>query len=293
MAGLPLYNGAAVGAQTRYSASRTGVAVGAGTRAYRLGQGRPAVAPPAAPSGATPPAGAVPAGGPGASGAPTWTPPPTGSYNPVRDTEVEEGERGLGQLEGDTATKRTRGTADYFTSLGEINRQRGQESQDYGTQQEALKRAFSQLAGKQESQADKYGVLGGGAGLASAAARSANQSREQQAQAQAHSRRTEQFDLNQGKLARELAPPDASNPLGGRYFQDLGTGLTNAQANQAFFAESQHRLAGQEAGERGWTPPPSVTPAGAPSGLASRVTRSPAGTVATGTATRAWRTRRR
>lgn len=291
-AGLPLYRGAAVGPQTRAARVGSGVAVGAGTRAYRLGMGRPAAAP-GAPSGAVPPPGAVPAAGAGASGAPTWTPPPTGSYNPTRDVEAEEGQRGLGQLEGDTATKRTRGIADYFTSLDSINRARTQENQDYGTQQETLKRAFSQLAGKQTEQANKYGVLGGGAPLAAAAARATNEGREAAAQAQAHTRRGEQFDLNAAKLARELAPPDAANPVGGRYFSDLSTGLTNAQSNQAFFEESQHRLAGQEAGERGWTPPPNLTASGAPSGLASRVTRSPAGVVATGTATRAWRTRRR
>lgn len=291
MAGLPLYNGAAVGPQTRYASSRLGVAVGAGTRAYRLGmRGAPT---PGAPAVVPPPHGAVPAAGAGASGSPTWTPPPTGSYNPSRDVEVEEGQRGLGQLEGEDRTKSTRGAADFATSLGSLNRQRAQEGQDYSTQQDALKRAFSQLAGSQESQADKYGVLGGGASLASAAARATNQSREQAAQAQAHTRRTEAFDLGQGKLEQELAPPDAANPLGGRYFQDLNTGLTNAQANQTFFAESQHRLAGQEAGERGWTPPPSLTAAGAPSGLVSRVARSRAGTVATGTATRAWRNRKR
>lgn len=280
MAGLSLYNGAAVGPQTRYYAQRTGVAMGPATRAYRQGY-RPAS--PAAPAGAVAPSGAAPAVRAGGASPGGWTPPPTGSYNPTRDVEVEEGGRGLGQLEGELGTAKTRDTADYFTQLGELGSQEGKENADYGTAKEALGRAFAQLGGKQTEQANSYGVLGGGALLQAAAKRASNQGLQQATADTAHGRNVEAINLARAKLAREGAPPDAANPLGGREFQDIGTKLTNAQSNQAFFAESQHRLAGQEAAERGYTPPPG------PSGVRSSFTRTPGGSVAVDGATRSAR----
>lgn len=246
MAGLPLYHG--FGAPAR-PAPRV-VAVGSGTRAWREGI-RPGVPHPAAP-----PPGAVPATGPGSSGAGAST-LPTGSYNPSRDVEVEEGQRGLRQLEGTIGTGRTRTADDFFASLKNLQTGLGNENSDFARQQEQLKRAFSILAGKQTEQANRYGVLGGGALLQSAAARAGNEGRESQQQTVAHQRRTDALNQEIARLFETSAPPDATNPLGGRAFQNFTTQLTNAQANQAFFGESQGRLAGQEAAERGYEPPPS------------------------------------
>src|SRR6185312_502602 len=126
------------------------VATGARTRAYRQGYrgaGEPIVPAPAGAPGAAP---ATPAA---AGGAPTWTPPPLGSYDPTRDVEIEQGEAGLGQLEGDLRTGVARDTSDYFNRLGAIQRAQAQEGQDYGRQKEALQRAYSALAGQQGERA--------------------------------------------------------------------------------------------------------------------------------------------
>lgn len=283
---LPLYRGAAVGPETRayqqsgglnsFTRSPAGtVAVGAATRAARLGlagpgaRPGPAAAPTAAPGGVP---GAVPAAGAGAA---VWTPPPTGSYNPTRDVEAEEGERGLGQLEGQLATSGSRDTADYFTQKGEIERTEGQQNTDFSKQQEQLAEAFKQLAGSQQEGANKAGVLGGGALLQAAAKRAVNEGKERATDTTNHERQIEGDELAQAKLAREGAPPETANPLGGRAFQDLNTQLTNAQSNQTFFEDAQHRLAGQEASERGYNPPaapaaPHVAPSGLPVVKSSR-----------------------
>src|SRR5215831_8155003 len=68
--------------------------------------------------------GAKPAAAPGVL--PAW--PASGSFNPQRELEVGEAERGLGEAEREGATTQTRLGNQYATSLGEIGRQRGEET---------------------------------------------------------------------------------------------------------------------------------------------------------------------
>lgn len=196
-------------------------------------------------------------GRPASPAAPPWSPPPlpTGSYNPQRDIETEESGRGLGQLEGELGTQRTRATSDYFTNQAEINRQAGQHTEDFNRAQQMLRQSYQRLGSQQEQGANKLGVLQGGALLQSAAKRAVNEGQTSEQQKTAYGRQQQATALELAKLAREGAPPDVGNPLGGRTFQDLLTKLTNAQANNTFFGESQQRLAGQEAAERGYVPP--------------------------------------
>lgn len=186
-----------------------------------------------------------------------WAPPPlpTGSYDPTRDIGVEESQRGLGQLEDQNSTSRQRASSDYATNVSEIGRRGQQRTADYQRAKDMLTQSFQRLAGSQEEGANQAGVLQGGAMLQAAAKRAANQAQQQGVADTGYQRGQQGDTLELAKLARENAPPDASNPLGGRTFQDLLTQLTNAQGNNAFYAESQQRLKGQEAAERGYTPP--------------------------------------
>lgn len=212
--------------------------------------GSPRVAAPAPRRAATPAAGSTTPSG-------TWTPPPlpTGSYNPERDIQTEESQRGLGQMEGELGTARSRDTADYFTQKAEIERGAANQKTDFEKAQQQLKQSYQKLGASQEQGANKLGVLQGGALLQSAAKRATNEGQESQTQKTNYQRQQDATSQELAKLAREGAPPEGANPLGGRSFQDLLTKLTNAQANNTFYGESQQRLAGQEAAERGYVPP--------------------------------------
>lgn len=178
--------------------------------------------------------------------------PPSGSFNPSREIEGQEATRGLQQAEGQIGTSRSRDTADYFTQLSEIGRGEGQRTQDLQRNLGLLKQSYERLGTAQQEQANKAGVLQGGALLQAAAKRSANEGQERGKMQTAFDRAQEADQLQRAKLAREGAPPDASNPLGGRAFQDLTTQLANLQSNNAFFQQAQQSLAAQEAAERGF-----------------------------------------
>jgi hypothetical protein len=242
---LPLYGGGgrAIGAAP-VGGPRPAVRPGAlprvvGVRAQPVSGAAPS---PAAP--ATPPAG-------------PWVPPPlpTGSYSPVRDVETQEATRGLGQLEGEVGTAQSRDTADYATQKAEIEKTAGQQTEDFNRAQQALAQSFQRLGAQQQQGANRAGVLSGGALLQAAMKRAANEGQQSAVQKTNYARQQEGTQIELAKLARELAPAEGANPLGGRQEQDLLTKLTNAQANNAFFGESQQRLAGQEAAERGYVAP--------------------------------------
>jgi hypothetical protein len=197
------------------------------------------------------------AGAPTAGGGSPWVPPPlpSGSYNPQRDIEIEESQRGLGQLEGEIGTARSRDSADFATAASEIGRREAQQQQDYSRAKELLGQSYQRLGVRQQEGANRAGVLTGGALLQAAAKRAVNQGTEQRAADTNYNRSREADSLELAKLIREAAPPDATNPEGGRQFQDLLTKVTNAQANNAFFQKSEHALEGQEAAEHGYVAP--------------------------------------
>ena len=227
--------------------------------------------------------GGAPAGGPSAGGGAPWVPPPLpgGSFNPQRTIEGEESNRGLGQTEGEIATARSRGAADFATAASEIGRKETQQEQDYNRAKELLGQSYKRLGVSQEEGANRAGVLTGGALLQAAAKRTANQATEQGAADTNYHRTREGDALELAKLIREDAPPDASNPQGGRNFQDLLTKLTNSQSNNAFFQKALQQLEGQEASERGYeapSPPATHTAAaGGPTVVARHTQPSSAG----------------
>jgi hypothetical protein len=91
------------------------------------------------------------------------------------------------------------------------------------------------LASQQRQQFQAHGLAYGGASLQAAAKRQANEAFDQQPIDLSRARLGEDTGLQLGKLALDLAPPDASNPLGGRRFQDRTTQLTRAQREDAQF----------------------------------------------------------
>ncbi len=199
---------------------------------------------------------------------------PAGAFNPQRQVEVEEANRGLEQLQGEDATAATRDVSDYNTALAQLQQSEQQQGADHATNLATIARAFQNLKTAQEQKDNAAGVVSGGALLQAAAKRSSNEGLETAKQNTAFERQQLADQAKAAELARELAPPPEAGSLdptelaqGGRKFQDIGTALSNAALNNAFFGESQNRLAGQEAAENGYVPPtaPLVRAAAAPS----------------------------
>jgi hypothetical protein len=79
--------------------------------------------------------------------------------------------------------------------------------------------------------------------------------------------------LQLGRLALDYAPPDATNPLGGRRFQDRATQLTRAQREDTAFGLDTGAEKMFQATQSGWIPPePPKKPRG--SGRGSRRARA-------------------
>lgn len=209
--------------------------------------------------GVAPPAPATP-----------WTPPsfpPTGTFNPQRELETGEGQRGLEQLEGTTATSEAQLRADYGTGTEGFNTSEKRSNADFSKALELLKESYTRLGTRQQEGANRAGLLQGGALLQAAAKREENEGKEKETKTTAHTRAIEDLNTRRAAFNRDFAPPDQANPLGGRRWQALTTALANAQGNQAFFRQGQQSLAGQEAAERGWpgysapaAPKPSASP---------------------------------
>lgn len=191
---------------------------------------------------------------------------------------VADVNQGFDRGSQDLGTARTRAEQDYQRNVGELTRR------------------YGQLGTSQRQQQGRAGVMRGGAMLQAAAKRDANQAYDQQPldtgyqrfgqdNAQSLSRLTENRDtslgrlgqdhqtgigmldratgrlnedtsLGLGDLALKMAPPDASNPFGGRSFQDRTTTLTRGQRENQFFGQDVGAARFYQAAGAGWTPPP-------------------------------------
>lgn len=211
-----------------------------------------------------------------------WTPyvpppPPAGSYDPALDAQGYAAQRGLLDLEQDIRTANTRGTVDYGLSRDDITRQRdrgffdldtarSRGDEDYRRNIEMLQRSYQQLGNRQSQQMRTQGVARGGAALQAASKRQANQAIDRQPidtnyqrfsadNRLARTRLGEDSDLAFGRLALMSAPPDASNPFGGREFQDRTTQLTRAQREGSAFGLDLNAQRYYQAAGAGWMPP--------------------------------------
>jgi hypothetical protein len=191
--------------------------------------------------------------------------------------------------------------------------------EDYNRNVQMLTRQYSQLGDSQRQQQSRAGVLRGGAMLQAAAKRTANQAIDRQPLDTSYGRtattsRTQtrlgaDHTTTLGRLGEDrttalgqldtagqadgrghrpgvraagadVAPPDASNPFGGRSFQDRTTQLTRAQReNTAFGLDAAGQRAYQAAGA-GWVPPGRGEPGGMPA-TSSSTRRAVIGSVVT------------
>lgn len=189
------------------------------------------------------------------------SPLPAGLFNPQREIEVEEANRGLQQLTGEAGTSSTRDFTDYNTALAALSQQEANQKTDLNTNLATIKKGYTQLASKQQQSANAAGAVSGGALLQGEAKRAANEGTDTAAQNTSYEREQQANVDKRAELALNGAPPPEPASLdpsvlaqGGREYQDLGTKLQNANLNNAFFGESQQRLSGQEAAENGYTP---------------------------------------
>lgn len=199
-------------------------------------------------------------------------------YQRGYDRSVADVNRGFGRNIRDLDTSGARGAEDYSRSV------------------EGLLRRYGQLATSQRQQQARAGVVRGGAMLQAAAKRAQNQAldrqpldtsyqRFQQDQATQRGRLGEDRDLTlgrlgedrstafsrfdvtgqriredadtaRGRLALDLAPPDANNPFGGRQWQDRLSQLTRAQREDAAFGLDVGAQKAYQAAGAGWSPPP-------------------------------------
>jgi hypothetical protein len=180
--------------------------------------------------------------------------PPTGSYDPALDAQLGAANRGLFDQGQDTQTQRERLGTDYNLQRGDLITAEDRATQDHQRALDMLTRNYSQLANRQAQGQARAGVMGGGAVLQAAAKRAANRALEQAPIDTAYSRFTADNQSAQGRLALQMAPPDAGNPLGGRAFQDLNTGFTRAQREGSQFGLDTAAEKAYQASGAGWEP---------------------------------------
>lgn len=221
-----------------------------------------------------------------------WAPqqPPAGSYDPNIDINLGGAHRGFRDLTEDVLTQQTRGTSDYLRGFAGIQQgaQRGfadlltgraQETENYGLSTADLSRTFERLGRGQLQRQNAAGVLGGSAQRQSSVRRAENRGLEQgrldlghgrfmDASRLAETRLGEDTGFDAGgrelgslplnsalaKLRLEMAPPDASNPLGGRLFQDLTTQLARGGREDSQADIDAAKVRGAQAAASGWNP---------------------------------------
>jgi hypothetical protein len=244
-------------------------------------------------------------------GAKPWVqpPPPTGSFDPALDAQRRAATRGLGDTVADIGTANTRDTVDYGLNrddilraqtrgLADLTTSRDRGYGDVDRQVSVLHRGFQTLAGQQRQQFQAHGLGYGGAALQAAAKRQANEAFDRQPLDVARRRIGEDFTrgsgrlnedtgLQLGRLALDYAPPDATNPLGGRRFQDRATQLTRAQREDTAFGLDTGAEKIFQATQSGWVPPePPKKPRGVrprfPQGTRGRPGRRPNTNVGSG-----------
>jgi hypothetical protein len=154
------------------------------------------------------------------------------------DSQEAAARRGLSDLQNQIGTQQARDVTDYALSQGQVQQQAGWNQQDLSQQRarggedyqrnvQMLTRRYGQLGQQQLQGANNAGVIRGGALLQSAAKRAENMALDRQPldtnyqrfladnstqQARSQAGVTDRL----GRLALDYAPPDASNPLGGR-----------------------------------------------------------------------------
>lgn len=192
-------------------------------------------------------------------------PAPAGSYDPVLDAQLGQAQRGLGDLRTDTETANTRDTVDYGLGRDAINLSQTRGNQDLDRQVTMLQRSYDQLGRRQNEGARHQGILSGGLLMAAAAKRAANQQFDMQPLTTSRTRLTEDSDLARGRLALDLAPPSADNPLGGRRFQDRTTALTRGEREGVQFGLDVDAQKMFQASGAGYVPPGRGEKGGIPS----------------------------
>jgi hypothetical protein len=225
---------------------------------------------------------------------------------------------GYGRTTQDLNTTYGRTTEDLKTGYGRTNADLdtaySRDQLAHGTALQNLTRQYGILAGQQGEQANAAGVIGGGALLAAAAKRKENQAfdrkpidtawqqqqqdisrtrwragqdyttntgRAKQDYNTGTTRATQDRDLNLGQLALDYAPPSATNPLGGRRFQDRTTTLTRAEREGTAFGLDVNAEKLFQAAQVGYVPPSKGQPGGMPKNE-SMVNGKPVRTVTVG-----------
>lgn len=188
----------------------------------------------------------------------------------------DRGLEDIGASRGALATSRDR-------AMEDIGTRRQQGTEDYGRSVADLQLAYQRKSNSQRQAMNARGVLHGGAALQAAEKRTANQARDRQPLDTAFSRLTSGLDqaasrtgedfstqttlldrqqgrlgedrnLQLGELALNYAPPDESNPFGGRAFQDLATSLARAKREGAAFELDTAAAKAAQASANGWNP---------------------------------------
>lgn len=179
-----------------------------------------------------------------------WQPPPVpaGYYNPIRDIELAEGQRGSEQSITGLDRQKTVGENTYATNLG-LLAQREQQQQDSAKQTLArLAEGYAKLGARQGEQANKAGVVNGGALISATTKRVANEGVQKAADERAFAQQRQQLENERGRLAtgeNQLVGPGGS----------LVEAIQNARTNQQAFANSVGTLKGNEAAAHGYRPP--------------------------------------
>jgi hypothetical protein len=225
----------------------------------------------------------------------------TVDYGLGRDSiqrQYDRGNQDLGAQRSQYETGYGRSVADenlgYGRTSTDLQTAASRGGEDYNRNVQMLTRQYSQIGDSQRQQQSRAGVLRGGAMLQAAAKRTANQATDrqpldtsygrftadnQQAQTRLGADHTttlgqldlqgrrmgEDRDLAFGQLALTSAPPDASNPFGGRAFQDRTTQLTRAQREGSEFGLDAAGQRAYQAAGAGWVPPGRGEPGGMPS----------------------------
>lgn len=215
---------------------------------------------------------------------------PTGSYDPGLDSALYASQRGLGDVQADSATAAQRGLVDYGLGrdqiiqgrdrqladlttghdrgLADFGTSRTRSTEDYSSNVAALQRAFSQLGNRQRQGAISQGVVHGGSLLQAAAKRTANEAIERAPIDTGYQRQQADITTGEGRLNQDFTTntgrvgEDATSQLGQLALQfqrqgdDAQTALLRAQREAGQFGIDTQSQKLFQASQAGYVAPP-------------------------------------
>ncbi|HEY4451019.1 MAG TPA: hypothetical protein VGN13_05445 [Solirubrobacteraceae bacterium] len=179
-----------------------------------------------------------------------WQPPPVpaGYYNPILDIQQAEGKQGSEQQLTGLERQQTVDENTYATNLGLLGQREAQQQEAQKQTLARLAESYAKLGTRQGEQANRLGVVNGGALISSATNRAANEAVQKAADERTFAAQGQANENERGKLATQQS--QLTGPGG-----TLVEAIANNKQNQQLFEQGIGTLRSSQAAEHGYVPP--------------------------------------